>query len=122
MTGKTEVTFKGMTLRKTDKVNGKAIQVSVLKRKCEQVLGAGFASFPVGKLQIPGVASARVLFTSIPEEPAARVQFHKMLINACLISVRSWADTLYKQEQKTEKKRQASSMEAELGEAKEGLG
>lgn len=89
-------------------------------KKWEQVMQAGFASFPVGKLQSPGMANVQVVFTSIPEEPATRLQFHNTLVNACEVSVRTWADALSKQEQKaTEKKRKTSNMEPGQDDAKE---
>ena len=90
LTGKTVVTFKNMTLRKTETQNGKTKKLSVSKQNWEQVMQAGFAKFPVGKVEHAGTPRVQVLFAAIPEEPAERIQFHNMLVDACQVSVRTW--------------------------------
>ena len=72
---------------------------------------AGFAKFPVGKVEHAGTPRVQVLFAAIPEEPAERIQFHNMLVDACQVSVRTWADALSKQEQKASGKRKAPDTE-----------
>lgn len=71
--------------------------------------------------QVTQQCYVQVVFTSIPEEPATRVQFNNNVVNACQVSVGSW-DALSKQEQKaTEKKRKASNMETGQDDAKEAI-
>ena len=55
--------------------------------------------YPVGKLEDAGTEKARVLFAEIPTE-ASEVQMHNMLVRACQVTLRQWADQLSKQAKK----------------------
>ena len=105
LTGKTVVTFKDVSLRKVEKTDDGKKKSSVSKQNWEQVMKAAFARYPIGKLENPGTNQARVLFVAIPEDAQTRVQLHNMLVRACQLTVRAWADALAKQLSKPEKRK-----------------
>lgn len=101
MCGKTVVQFKDVSLRKVEQAaDGKKSKLSVRKAQWEQVMAAGLSQYPVGKLEDAGTEKARVLFAEIPTEASERVQMHNMLVRACQVTLRQWADQLSKQAKK----------------------
>ena len=63
-------------------------------------MAASLSQYPVGKLEDAGTEKARMLFTEIPTEASERVQMHNMLVRACQVTLRQWADQLSKQAKK----------------------
>lgn len=61
----------------------------------EEVMVAGFAQYPIGKLVDQGRASARVLFSAPPtEDRDARTKYHNMLVDLCRVSLRQFSKAL----------------------------
>ncbi|CAE7325880.1 unnamed protein product [Symbiodinium necroappetens] len=90
--GKPKVTYKDLSLRKNEKTADGKKKLSVPKETWIQVMRAGLAEHPIGK--ITADANPVVEFSSIPPDEAPRVAFHNFLVDLCNVSVRQFAETL----------------------------
>jgi hypothetical protein len=72
-------------------------KVALPRRAWEEVMTAGFAKYPVGKLVNAGAADAHVQFAAPPAQDAtraAKVRYHNMLVDLCQVSLRQFTTLL----------------------------
>ena len=117
-----QVTYKDLSLRKTEKAaDGKTKKLSAPKDTWMEVMQAGFAEYPVAKIQ-----SEAVEFSSVPEEDGPRIAFHNYLMDLCNVTLRKFGECLDEVAKKPPKKRlrprnSAGPVEEEQSSEHEGL-
>jgi hypothetical protein len=65
------------------------------KNLYQEVMQAAFKTYPIGRLENPGTATARVVFSAPPENDRdAKTKYHNMLVDVCQVSLREFTQAL----------------------------